>query len=81
MAEVAKWAEYLDQCYWGNLDELAAIIVGGLPKDTIGGYCEDYPCCGHTNSDPCEDTGLTADDYYKKFSNPDYDPYYDTSDY
>lgn len=19
------------------------------------GYCEDYPCCGHTDKDPCPD--------------------------
>jgi len=81
MDKVAKWAEYLDQVYWANIDQLAAIIAAGLPKDTTRGYCEDYPSCGHTPSDPCDDTGLTADDYYTKFSNPDYDPYYDTSDY
>lgn len=22
-----------------------------------GGYCEDYPCCGHTNLDPCPGRG------------------------
>lgn len=19
----------------------------------MNGYCEDYPCCGHTDGDPC----------------------------
>jgi len=40
--------------------------------------CEDYPCCGHTPSDPCDSfEGLSSDDYYKIFSSRDYDPYYD----
>lgn len=21
------------------------------------GYCEDYPCCGHTDGDPCPGRG------------------------
>lgn len=25
------------------------------------GYCEDYPCCGHTPEDPCE---------YQSYDNP-----------
>ena len=40
-------------------------------------YCEDYPCCGHTPSDPCDYTGPTSEDYYAMFSNPNYDSYYD----
>lgn len=40
--------------------------------------CEDYPCCGHTNGDPCDPReGASIDYYYAKFSDPDYDPYYD----
>ena len=40
--------------------------------------CEDYPCCGHTPLDPCDPfEGLSSDDYYKIFSDRDYDPYYD----
>ena len=42
--------------------------------------CEDYPACGHTPDDPCDDTGPTVEDYYRKFSDPDYDPYYDEGD-
>lgn len=25
-------------------------------------YCEDYPCCGHTEEDPCDYSGPSADD-------------------
>lgn len=24
------------------------------------GYCEDYPCCGHTDKDPCPGRGKVA---------------------
>ena len=24
------------------------------------GYCEDYPCCGHTPDDPCDGTGYVS---------------------
>jgi len=45
-------------------------------------YCEDYPCCGHTPSDPCDGGGyISSEDYYKHFSADDYDPYYDVNDY
>ena len=41
-------------------------------------YCEDYPCCGHTPQDPCDPRmGASVDHYYAKFSDPDYDDYYD----
>jgi hypothetical protein len=45
-------------------------------------YCEDYPCCGHTPSDPCDyrETG-TVDYWHARMSQRDYDPYYDSSDY
>jgi len=23
-------------------------------------YCEDYPCCGHTNQDPCDGSGYVS---------------------
>ena len=31
---------------------------------TYGGYCEDYPCCGHTPSDPCSRQPYDEPDYY-----------------
>lgn len=40
-------------------------------------YCEDYPCCGHTPSDPCTYYGPTSEDYFAMFSSPNYDSYYD----
>jgi hypothetical protein len=27
-------------------------------------YCEDYPCCGHTNEDPCERQPYDEPGYY-----------------
>ena len=27
-------------------------------------YCEDYPCCGHTNEDPCGVQPYDAPGYY-----------------
>lgn len=26
------------------------------------GYCEDYPCCGHTDKDPCPGRGAPVDE-------------------
>ena len=41
-------------------------------------YCEDYPCCGHTPSDPCYATARGTSDYwYARMSRADYDDYYD----
>ena len=37
--------------------------------------CEDYPCCGHTPSDPCGSDGASAEDYLLAWSrrgNPEY---------
>ena len=42
--------------------------------------CEDYPCCGHTPTDPCDPTGADAAAYYNRMSHTDYDPYYDLGD-
>jgi len=28
------------------------------------GYCEDYPCCGHTPSDPCARQEYDEPGYY-----------------
>ena len=39
--------------------------------------CEDYPCCGHSEQDPCDGTGLTMDDWLVIMSRPGYDDYYD----
>lgn len=33
-------------------------------------YCEDYPCCGHTPSDPCDPQPYDAPDYYDTQKNP-----------
>lgn len=28
------------------------------------GYCEDYPCCGHTSGDPCPGRGSVSEAWY-----------------
>lgn len=28
------------------------------------GYCEDYPCCGHTDQDPCPGRGAITVPWY-----------------
>lgn len=33
-------------------------------------YCEDYPCCGHTPSDPCEHQPYDEPGYYDLTRNP-----------
>jgi hypothetical protein len=42
--------------------------------------CEDYPCCGHTDFDPCDPSGVGYAAYYNQMNHPDYDPYYDLGD-
>jgi hypothetical protein len=40
--------------------------------------CEDYPCCGHNlTTNRCDDTFDYEAFYAEKFSDADYDPYYD----
>ncbi len=38
----------------------------GSPTDedsySNNGYCEDYPCCGHRDSDPCPGRGSPMDE-------------------
>lgn len=44
--------------------------------------CEDYPCCGHgLEGVACNDTTDYSEKWTRIYSNPDYDPYYDTLDY
>jgi len=44
-------------------------------------YCEDYPACGHTQSDPCGRSDFDLVQFhYERMSKPDYDPYYDDFD-
>jgi hypothetical protein len=38
----------------------------------INGHCEDYPCCGHTPSDPCAPDGKSEAWYYAQAER---DPY------
>lgn len=28
------------------------------------GHCEDYPCCGHTDGDPCPGRGTITEPWY-----------------
>lgn len=34
-------------------DEYDTILSLREREDKPRGYCEDYPCCGHTSEDPC----------------------------
>lgn len=27
-------------------------------------YCEDYPCCGHTDKDPCDPRNVISEPWY-----------------
>jgi hypothetical protein len=40
-------------------------------------YCEDYPCCGHTPSDPCASDGKSEEWYYEQAMRNLDDDYYD----
>lgn len=47
--------------------------------------CEDFPCCGHEAGD-CEGQKYGSDEdikarYFERMNDPDYDPYYDESEY
>lgn len=33
-------------------------------------YCEDYPCCGHTPSDPCERQWYDEPGVFDPYKNP-----------
>ena len=51
----------------------------------FGGYCEDFPACGHEAGD-CNGELYGSDEAikaraYAQLSDPDYDPYYDDYDY
>lgn len=39
-------------------------------------FCEDYPCCGHTPSDPCDPDGTTYADMWNMLNHEAYDHYY-----
>lgn len=46
-----------------------------------GGFCEDYPCCGHEMND-CNGQLYGSDEaikarVYEQMDDPDWDPYYD----
>ncbi len=34
-------------------DEYHRIMTERTNATLINGHCEDYPCCGHTEQDPC----------------------------
>jgi len=33
-------------------------------------YCEDYPCCGHTDQDPCDRQWYDEADAFNPLVNP-----------
>jgi hypothetical protein len=45
-------------------------------KEVTVTYCEDYPCCGHTPSDPCGYDGKDEAFYYAQARRSYEDDYY-----
>jgi len=46
-------------------------LVADTAQDVlVNGYCEDYPCCGHTPQDPCSRQPYDEPDYYDTSKNP-----------
>jgi hypothetical protein len=47
------------------------VILKMREKDTlVNGYCEDYPCCGHTPDDPCTREWYDHPDAFNPSVNP-----------
>lgn len=66
----------------GFVGSIAGWEVHSCYVEQMGGRCEDYPCCGHTDGDGCQTLPEHTSAYwYDKMARDDYDPYYDDSDY
>jgi len=39
-------------------------IARGTEPELINGRCEDFPCCGHTDADPCAPQEYDRPGYY-----------------
>jgi len=53
-----------------------ALLTGLYATRKLKTMCEDYPCCGHAMG-MCREESKGEGYYYAKFSNPNYDEYYD----
>jgi len=62
----------------GFSGSIAAWEVHSCYVEQMGGRCEDYPCCGHTDGDGCQTLPEHTSDYwYARMERDDYDSYYD----
>ena len=57
-----------DDC--GYSGTLAALEVHSCYVQEQGGRCEDYPCCGHTDDNPCERQWYDEPDAFDTTKNP-----------
>jgi len=87
MTEYSEYTEYddFDDFYaedWDDDDGLTDAEADAMTLAGAGwGTDEDYPCCGHTPSDPCDYSGPTAEDYFAAYERGTWDPYDDVPDY
>lgn len=57
-----------DACgFRGSLD---AVSVHSCYVQEMGGRCEDYPCCGHTDGDGCQTLPEHTSAFY--YENPEF---------
>jgi len=51
-------------------DEYHAILTARNAAQLVNGHCEDYPCCGHTEQDPCRREWYDHPDAFNPLVNP-----------
>ena len=51
-------------------DEYHGILTARNEASLVNGYCEDYPCCGHTAEDPCRRQWYDHPDAFNPRVNP-----------
>lgn len=51
-------------------DELHAVLTMRNRASLVMGHCEDYPCCGHTEQDPCRREWYDHPDAFNPLVNP-----------
>ena len=51
-------------------DEYHDLMVKRTNAGLVLGHCEDYPCCGHTETDPCTREWYDHPDAFNPSVNP-----------
>lgn len=51
-------------------DEYHRLMTERTNATLINGHCEDYPCCGHTEQDPCRREWYDHPDAFNPSVNP-----------